>query len=70
MINIENLIKRVDTSEGELVILKGVSLTVNDAETVAIVGASGSGKSTLLVLMAGLDAASSGEVILGGQRLS
>ncbi len=70
MINIENLIKRVDTSEGELVILKGVSLTVNDAETVAIVGASGSGKSTLLGLMAGLDAASSGEVILGGQRLS
>ncbi len=70
MITIENLIKRVDTSEGELVILKGVSLTVNDAETVAIVGASGSGKSTLLGLMAGLDAASSGEVILNEQRLS
>jgi len=70
MIKIENLIKRVDTSEGELVILKGVSLTVNDAETVAIVGASGSGKSTLLGLMAGLDAASSGEVVLNGQRLS
>ena len=70
MIKIENLIKRVQTSEGELVILKGVSLTVNDAETVAIVGASGSGKSTLLGLMAGLDAASSGEVELNGQRLS
>ena len=70
MITIENLIKRVDTSEGELVILKGVSLAVNDAETVAIVGASGSGKSTLLGLMAGLDAASSGEVVLNGQRLS
>lgn len=70
MIKIENLTKRVDTSEGELVILKGVSLDVNDAETVAIVGVSGSGKSTLLGLMAGLDAASSGDVILNGQRLS
>lgn len=69
MIKIENLTKRVQTSEGELVILKGVSLVVNDAETVAIVGASGSGKSTLLGLMAGLDAASSGEVELNGQRL-
>lgn len=70
MIKIENLTKRVQTSEGELVILKGVSLAVNKAETVAIVGASGSGKSTLLGLMAGLDTASSGDVILDGHRLS
>lgn len=55
MIKIENLTKRVQTSEGELVILKGVSLEINKAETVAIVGVSGSGKSTLLGLMAGLD---------------
>ncbi len=70
MIKIENLCKRVMTSEGELVILKGVSLDVEAAETVAIIGASGSGKSTLLGLMAGLDTASSGEVILDGNRLS
>lgn len=70
MIKIENLFKRVPTSEGELVILNGVSLQVNKAETVAIVGASGSGKSTLLGLMAGLDTSSSGDVILDGHRLS
>lgn len=69
MIKIENLLKRVQTSEGDLVILNGVSLTVNKAETVAIVGASGSGKSTLLGLMAGLDTATSGDVILDGHRL-
>ena len=69
MIKIENLVKRVTTSEGELVILKSISLAVKMAETVAIVGASGSGKSTLLGLMAGLDTASSGEVILNGNRL-
>ncbi|MDO9318997.1 MAG: ABC transporter ATP-binding protein [Gammaproteobacteria bacterium] len=70
MIRIENLVKRVTTSEGELVILKGISLAVNMAETVAIVGVSGSGKSTLLGLMAGLDTASSGDVILNGNRLA
>jgi putative ABC transport system ATP-binding protein len=70
MIKIENLTKRVQTSEGELVILKGVSLSVEKAETVAIVGVSGSGKSTLLGLMAGLDTSSSGDVILDGHRLS
>lgn len=70
MIRIENLVKRVTTSEGELVILKGISLAVKTAETVAIVGASGSGKSTLLGLMAGLDTASSGDVILNGNRLA
>lgn len=69
MIKIENLVKRVDTSEGELIILKGVSLAVGTAETVAIVGASGSGKSTLLGLMAGLDTASAGDVILDGHSL-
>jgi len=70
MIKIENLTKRVQTSEGELVILSGVSLQINKAETVAIVGVSGSGKSTLLGLMAGLDTSSSGDVILDGHRLS
>lgn len=70
MIKIENLTKRVQTSEGELVILNGVSLAINKAETVAIVGVSGSGKSTLLGLMAGLDTSSSGDVILDGHRLS
>ncbi len=70
MIRTEDLSKRVETSEGELVILKSISLSIREAETVAIVGASGSGKSTLLGLMAGLDSASSGSVILHGHNLS
>ncbi len=70
MIRIDNLVKRVPTSEGELVILKGISLQIEAAETVAIVGASGSGKSTLLGLMAGLDTGSAGDVSLNGHSLS
>ena len=35
MIRIDNLVKRVPTSEGELVILKGISLQIEAAETVA-----------------------------------
>lgn len=70
MIRIEELTKSVDTSEGILTILKSVSLNIEAAETIAIVGASGSGKSTLLGLMAGLDGASSGDVVLSGHSLA
>jgi putative ABC transport system ATP-binding protein len=64
------LVKAVVTSEGVLTILKRVSLLIEPGEAVAIVGASGSGKSTLLGLMAGLDGATSGEVILNGHNLT
>jgi putative ABC transport system ATP-binding protein len=63
-------VKSVDTSEGLLTILKGITLKVNEGEIVAIVGASGSGKSTLLGLMAGLDGASSGDVLLDDNNLT
>ncbi|MDD9891196.1 MAG: ABC transporter ATP-binding protein [Gammaproteobacteria bacterium] len=70
MIETRNLVKAVDTSEGILTILKGIGIKIEAGEAVAIVGASGSGKSTLLGLMAGLDGASSGEIILDGHSLS
>ena len=70
MIEIHGLTKSVPTSEGVLTILNSVDLSIAEAETVAIVGASGSGKSTLLGLMAGLDAATSGDVLLGGHSLA
>ncbi|MFT4861583.1 MAG: putative ABC transport system ATP-binding protein [Pseudohongiellaceae bacterium] len=70
MIEVRDLVKSVSTSEGLLTILKGLNLTIAEAETVAIVGASGSGKSTLLGLMAGLDSATSGDVLLDGNSLA
>ena len=69
MIKTTQLIKRVSTAESELEILRGIDLEIKRGETAAIVGASGSGKSTLLGLLAGLDAPSSGEIMLDGTNI-
>ncbi len=65
----KNVVKTVQLTESELIILQDIDLTINQGATVAIVGALDSGKSTLLGILAGLDQASSGEVYLAGQPL-
>ncbi|MEM1154545.1 MAG: ABC transporter ATP-binding protein [Pseudomonadota bacterium] len=70
MIKVEHLQKRVSMPETELEILKGITLEIKSGESVAIIGASGSGKSTLLGLLAGLDEASDGRVVIGDTDLS
>jgi len=51
-------------------ILKNVDLQVAPAEVVAIVGPSGSGKTSLLMLLAGLERATSGDIVVASQSLS
>ena len=69
MIKSENLQKRVPMAGAELEILKGITLEIKSGESVAIIGASGSGKSTLLGLLAGLDEASAGSVVINDTDL-
>jgi sn-glycerol 3-phosphate transport system ATP-binding protein len=52
---------------GELEVIHGVSMDVVDGEFVVIVGPSGCGKSTLLRMVAGLEAITSGEIVIGGR---
>lgn len=69
MLRTKELTKTVNSQGQGLTILSDVSLTVNEQDTVAIVGVSGSGKSTLLSLLAGLDLPTSGEVRLADEPL-
>lgn len=65
----KDLTKVVQSGNEPLTILKGVNLEIKSGESVAVIGASGSGKSTLLGILAGLDEASSGEMMLLDQPI-
>lgn len=62
----ENLTKTYRIGKLEVPAVRGVSLTVNRGEFVAIVGPSGSGKSTLFYLLGGLTQATSGRIVIDG----
>lgn len=63
ILEIKNLSKKYHTKEGEILAIENVHIEVNEGDFIALVGSSGCGKSTLLNIIAGLDYASSGEVI-------
>ena len=66
MIELRGVSKTVDSGGHPLTILHPLDYSIASGEFVAIVGPSGSGKSTLLGLLAGLDAPTSGSIIIDG----
>ena len=68
-IDCRDLFKIYKRAELEVVALRGLDLTVESGELIAVIGASGSGKSTLLNILAGLDRPSAGQVLVGSRDL-
>ena len=64
IIDLRNIVKVYDTAAGPFTALKGIDLTVQAGEFVAVVGKSGSGKSTLINMFTGIDHPTEGEVIV------
>jgi putative ABC transport system ATP-binding protein len=65
-----DLTRRYGSGEAAVDALRGVSLEVRDGELVAVMGPSGSGKSTLMHILAGLDKPTTGEVVIGGEKIT
>ena len=69
-LELQDVSKVYGTGAAEVHALRNVDLVVEPGELVAVMGPSGSGKSTLLTIAGSLEEPSSGEVIIGGARLS
>ncbi len=69
LLALRDVVKTYRTGAGSLTVLKGVSLSIQPGEFVAIVGPSGCGKSTLLNVITGIDRPDSGQVSVQGQDI-
>jgi putative ABC transport system ATP-binding protein len=70
VLSVRNLTKAYSAAGEQVVVLRGVSLTVAAGERVALTGESGSGKSTLLLLIAGLDRPDGGTIDVSGTSIA
>ena len=69
ILTIRGVSKRFKTSERETLALQSTDLDVAENDFITILGPSGCGKSTLLRIVAGLEAQTTGEVLLDGRRI-
>jgi putative ABC transport system ATP-binding protein len=69
MLKLISIFKSFHDGESNLEVLKGIDLSLEPAESLALLGASGNGKSTLLQIAAGLETPDSGDVFIMGRSL-
>lgn len=69
IVEIIDVVKSFPVGDGEVTVLKGLSLDVENGEFISIVGPSGNGKSTLLNMITGIDKPTDGEVIVTGREI-
>jgi putative ABC transport system ATP-binding protein len=70
MVDVRKVTKLYRRDAEELVVLNGLSLSVEEGDYAALMGPSGSGKSTLLNLIAGIDKPTSGDVVVAGTNVA
>ncbi len=68
LLETHGLVRRFTTGDQQVDVLKGIDLTINAGEMVAIIGASGSGKSTLMNILGCLDRPSEGSYRIDGRE--
>ncbi len=69
-VELRHVYKSFPQNGGALEVLRDINLTVAQGEFVCLLGPSGCGKSTIVHLLAGLDQATSGDVLVGGRPIT
>jgi putative ABC transport system ATP-binding protein len=70
LIEMRNVSKQYRIGEITIDALKDVNFSINKGEFVIILGSSGAGKTTVLNILGGMDSASSGQVLVGGENIA
>ena len=70
LLRVENIYRTYQTVDGPVAVLRGIDLSLQAGDTLALTGESGSGKSTLLHLIGGLDTPDQGRIVLQDQDIA
>ena len=70
LLTVQDIHKTYQSADGPYAVLRGIDLTLQSGETLALTGESGSGKSTLLHLIGGLDTPDSGQILHEGRDIA